>query len=89
MIKLLREKHPQTLGTLTVLARAVGNQGRLEEAEALLIQVLSSQRKALGNEHRDTLRTVHELAYVIDEQGSRSIEAIDLINRHYVGGRKS
>jgi hypothetical protein len=50
------------------------SQGRLGEAEKLLVQVLEVERKVLGEEHPVTLSSMNSLAALYRNQG-RSKEA--------------
>jgi hypothetical protein len=55
------------------LAWKVGNclvsDGRWQEAETLLVQVMKFRKTALGEEHPDTLTSMNNLALLFDRQG--------------------
>ena len=53
----------------TLLARLFLLMGRLTEAEELEVQVLESRRRALGEEHPDTLSSMSNLASIYRDQG--------------------
>jgi tetratricopeptide (TPR) repeat protein len=61
--------NPASLLARSVLAWAIGEQGRFEEAEQLYRQVLAGRQSVLGAEHADTLFTRHALGWAIGEQG--------------------
>ena len=52
------------------LARTYFDQGNLEEAEQLGVQVLDMRKKVLGAEHPDTLISMANLAKTYFDQGN-------------------
>jgi tetratricopeptide (TPR) repeat protein len=76
--RVLGAQNPETLKTISRLARTVFHQGKYPEAEALLRQSLEGQRRVLGSEHPDTLRSMHTLAEVYYFEGKFvEAEALD------------
>ncbi len=65
----LGREHPETLKTRNDLALAINAQGRPDEAEAILREVLALQEKVLDREHPDTQRRRNNLAVAINAQG--------------------
>lgn len=55
--RVLGEKHPNILISMSNLASTYRNQGRLKEAEELGVQVMNIRKRVLGEEHADTLCT--------------------------------
>jgi tetratricopeptide (TPR) repeat protein len=62
-------KHHRTLTTMHNLASIFKSQGRYEDAELLIKQVLQSQEKHLGSEHVSTVITRYYLASIFTSQG--------------------
>ena len=62
MRKVFGVKHSATLTSMENLANTYSNQGNLNEAEQLQVQVLVIQKKLLDVEHPDTLQTIGNLA---------------------------
>src|SRR5205809_1930161 len=60
------------------LASTYWNQGRLKEAEELMMQVTETRKRVLGQEHPDTLTSMHNLAYIWKFQGQEK-EAVNLM----------
>lgn len=52
-------KHPDTLDTMSQLARTLRMQQRLDEAEHLHRKVLNMRKTTLGVEHSDTLQSMY------------------------------
>jgi Tetratricopeptide repeat len=65
----LSENNYETFKSRCLLAAAVEHHGGHAEAEAIYRNVLENQRRVLGGEHPDALRTSQQLAWVIGEQG--------------------
>ncbi|KAG9082837.1 hypothetical protein FS749_006538 [Ceratobasidium sp. UAMH 11750] len=66
----ISEEHPSTLRSMHRLGQTYDRQGRYEEAENLLSQVLDGQKRAiLDGYHPDTLMTMHSLAATYDNRG--------------------
>jgi tetratricopeptide (TPR) repeat protein len=59
---LLGREHPETLASMTDLARALRLQGKPDDAGKLHEQALEIRRRILGPEHRDTLMSMHHIA---------------------------
>jgi Tetratricopeptide repeat len=74
----LRAEHPNTLTSTANLASTYSNQGRLEEAEGLEVQVLETRKRVLGAEHPDTLSSMSNLAHTWKNQ-KRDFEALTLM----------
>jgi tetratricopeptide (TPR) repeat protein len=67
--KVLGEKHPDTLQSLSSLAFVLLNQGRYEEMEAMNRRALGGREKVLGEEHPDTVKSFNNLASALQRQG--------------------
>ena len=65
----LESGNPASLLASSILAWAIGEQGRFKEAEQLYRHVLAGRQRVLGAEHADTLFTRHALGWAIGEQG--------------------
>lgn len=73
------EDHPKTLGTMGNVAFVVSRQnGRTDEAEALIIDQHEKMCTALGPEHPDTLRAVNNLSNLY-RRSKRPQKARDLL----------
>jgi tetratricopeptide (TPR) repeat protein len=59
----------RTLKSMTNLAVALKNLGRLDEAESQCREALGGQRQVLGTDHEDTLTTMANLATLLAESG--------------------
>jgi len=62
-------EHPNTLTSMNNLAAVLSDQGKYDEAEQMLRNVLGIRQKVLGMEHPDTLSSVIYLAGVLSHQG--------------------
>ena len=51
------------------LAHLLRYQGKLDEAEPLYFEALAAYRRALGNEHPDTLHSINNLAVLLKDKG--------------------
>ncbi len=69
-------EHPDTLKTATALARMLSHNARLDEADALLVQVLETQRRILGDEHQDTLWSLFQLGATRTNSSNREAEGL-------------
>ena len=67
--KLLGAEHPDTLTSMSNLALTYSNQGNLNEAEQLNVEVLDMRKKLLGAEHPHTLKSMSNLALTYSSQG--------------------
>jgi len=67
--KLLGAEHPATLKSMGNLAHTYQNQGKLNEAEQLEVQVIDMSKKLLGAEHPSTLTSMGNLALTYWNQG--------------------
>jgi serine/threonine protein kinase/Tfp pilus assembly protein PilF len=75
--RVLGQKNPTTLRTMSRLGRVYQAQGKYAQAESLLGQTLEGQRRLLGPEHPDTLYTANALAFAYMQQGkSAQAEAL-------------
>jgi Flp pilus assembly protein TadD len=59
---LLGEQHPAVATSLNNLAVLYANQGRLTEAEPLLVQALAMRQQLFGHQHPHTVSTQQSLA---------------------------
>jgi hypothetical protein len=74
------------------LASVYSNQGRWKEAEELQMQVMQTRKRVLGDEHPDTLLSMHNLAFTLQSQARRQ-EALALMetcfqSRQHVLGKQ-
>ncbi|OOQ91280.1 putative tpr domain protein [Penicillium brasilianum] len=69
MIKYFGLENETALKGTAILAEAYWNQGRWEEAEQLFVQVMESRKSKLGEDHPDTLTSMHNLALTYQDQG--------------------
>ena len=67
--RVLGEKDPKTLRTMSRLGTLDKLQGKYAKAEQLLSQTLGIQRSVLGPEHADTLYTANNLANTYHNEG--------------------
>ena len=67
--KLLGAEHPKTLNSIAQLANTYCDQGRLNEAEQLVVQLVDVEKTVLGAEHPDTLTSMKNLASTYRYQG--------------------
>jgi tetratricopeptide (TPR) repeat protein len=65
----LGPEHPVHAGSLLKLAVAIGNQGRYEDAEPLLVASLEIQRKTLSKSHPDYIRCSQTYAALLQQLG--------------------
>ena len=61
--------HPDTLESMSGLAHAYQDDGRLKDAQTLAAETLKRRQATLGPDHPDTLGSMHLLAYVYQEAG--------------------
>jgi tetratricopeptide (TPR) repeat protein len=61
-------------------AMALYSDGRYNEAEELFVQVMETRKRVLGDEHPDTLTSMHNLAHTLQSQ-ARYDKALVLIER--------
>jgi tetratricopeptide (TPR) repeat protein len=83
----LGKDNPDTLKSLNVLALALRDQGKYDEAEKIHRRVLGEREKELGVQHLDTLTSMNHLAVVLHNQGKYS-EAEKLAQRALEGRKK-
>ncbi len=62
---MLGDEHPDTLRSMNGLANLYADQGRYDEAEALVLETLEIQKRVLGDEHPDTLTSMSGLAWFL------------------------
>ena len=78
------EEHPETPAAAGNLANTYNNQGRLAEAEgllvALLVALLATSRRARGSEHPSTLNAATNLAVTYYGQGKHPEAAVLLLD---------
>ena len=67
--RVLGEKHPLTLASITNLGIVLMQQGKLDEAETQLRDALDKRRRVLGEDHADTLTTMTFLGRLLKERG--------------------
>jgi hypothetical protein len=68
-------------------AMALYSDGQYEAAKELDVQVMETRKRVLGDEHPDTLNSIHNLAYTLESQ-SRHKEALALIDLCFQSCRK-
>ncbi|TVQ77501.1 MAG: serine/threonine protein kinase [Phycisphaeraceae bacterium] len=73
---------PQRLKILSSLGAVVHNQGRMDEAAALLQRVVDGLRRLRGSEHADTLTAMTNLAFTLHDLG-RVGEALPVYREVY------
>ncbi|MGH3975653.1 MAG: tetratricopeptide repeat protein, partial [Pseudonocardiaceae bacterium] len=61
--------HPYTLRSASILALALRELGRHEQARQLGEDTFTRLRRVLGEDHPDTLRTAHSLAAARGDSG--------------------
>jgi tetratricopeptide (TPR) repeat protein len=74
----LRESGQDCLYMAELLALTYGENGRRQEALQLLEIVVETNKRTLGEEHPNTLRSIHDLAISYGELGRRQ-EALQLL----------
>jgi hypothetical protein len=67
--RILGEKHPSTICAMHNLANILGDQGRLEEAASILVEVVSRMQRILGPKHPWTLVAQNNLTRILHSQG--------------------
>ena len=65
----LGPNHSKTLASIANLAIAYWNQGRLDEAEKLEVEVMNARKTELGSDHPDTLMSMANLASTYTREG--------------------
>jgi hypothetical protein len=65
----LDKGHPDILTSINNPAMVLKDQGKYEQAEEMLRQVLRLSGTVLGGEHPNTLRSMDNLAGVLRDQG--------------------
>jgi hypothetical protein len=65
----LGEKHPDTTTAMANLASTWQQQGRLDEAEQLGVEVLELQESVLGEKHPDTILAIENLVIIRRQPG--------------------
>ncbi len=66
--RVLGKEHPDTLITMSVLARVLLDQGKSMEAEQMLRQCLEIQKRTLGEDHPKTCYSMKQLARAFSSQ---------------------
>ena len=66
--KVLGEKHLDTIQSMADLAVTYHAQGRYEEAEKIVVEVLGLRRDVLGEQHPDPLQAMHDLAICLSSR---------------------
>jgi len=83
----LREEHDQSdLNILAVLALVLRYRGKYDQAEEMNRRALEGREKVLGQDHPDTLNSVHDLASVLQYQGR--YDQAEEMNRRALEGRE-
>jgi len=76
--EVLGKTHPDTLATMSNLARVLSRQGKYADAEAMNRQTLKIQKEVLSKTHPNTLTTMSNLAEVLYRQGKYAdVEAMN------------
>jgi eukaryotic-like serine/threonine-protein kinase len=81
---LLGPEDPLTLIAASDLARCVADNGRYEQAERQFVEALDTQRRRLGPDHLDTLRTARDLGF-IEKRLGRNAAAAPLLEQAHAG----
>lgn len=68
-IRVLGEKHPNTLTSVERLASTYRAQGLWPKAEELQLRVMEARKRVLGEEHPDTLNSMANLSLTYGDQG--------------------
>jgi serine/threonine protein kinase len=82
----LKADDPAMLRTATLLGTFLQSTIQLDQAESVLRDTLSKQRRILGDRHPDTLNTIHQLANVLTLQ-RRYAESAELFREALAGRR--
>jgi tetratricopeptide (TPR) repeat protein len=61
-------EHPDTLTSMYNVARALEDQGKYDEAEAMHRETLALSKKLFGDEHPKTLRSMYNVARALHKQ---------------------
>ncbi len=85
--RVLGSRNPETLRSMTRLARATLLQGKFPQAEALVSEALEMQRRVLGADHPDTLDSMFGLGKVYFEQGKYPEAEKVLVRNLYIRRR--
>jgi eukaryotic-like serine/threonine-protein kinase len=72
--RVLGDKHPDTLVSMSNLGRTLSVEGRHLEGAKLLRDTLAMQQRVLGSEHPDTLATTQRLAIAVGWEGDIAAE---------------
>ena len=80
----LGDDHPATLASMSHLAAALQDAGRIDQALELFESVLSRRKAKLGPEHPDTLEATNDLAVAYWESGqaARAIPLYEQVLNH-------
>ena len=63
------DRHPSTLRSINNLGSLLQDQGKLDEAGALLREALEAMRATLGDRHPNTLVSINNLGTLLQAQG--------------------
>lgn len=72
--RVLGDRHPETLVSMSNLGRTISVEGRNAEGEKLLRDALAMQQRKPGPEHPDTLATLQRLGTVVGREGDLAAE---------------
>ena len=72
-------KHTSTLDTVNNLGNLYADQGKMKEAEEMLIRALRGKEEAWGAKHTSTLDTMYCLANLYRDQG-HAVRAREMYN---------
>lgn len=67
--RVLGQRNPETLRSMSLLARSLGDEGHYPEEEKVARETSDMQRKILGPNHPDTLQSIDTLASALDNEG--------------------
>jgi len=67
--EVLREGHPDTLGSINNLALTYSQRGQWDKAEKLQVEVIAKSKEVLGEGHPSTLTSISNLAGTYSERG--------------------
>ncbi|KAL8860796.1 MAG: hypothetical protein Q9178_002826 [Gyalolechia marmorata] len=74
--KVLCEGHPETLRSMECLANLLRDQGKHAEAETTQREVLQGRQQSQGIDHRATLVSMHNLAWILEPTNREEAEEL-------------
>ena len=73
---MLGQEHPDALRLMINLAITLKQNGKFNEAEAMLRRCIEIERRVLGREHRWTLLSMNNLANLLRDKGKTQFEQL-------------